>query len=547
MPGDQWALHAIYHSVMGHGDFARYILGSDYGKLHWSNRELRRPRQPSRKEKHDAFLSSLTEQQRFAWDIYYSTRINADICQRLKGLTEDASPERQYSEEEIAATVDLAEKKFTRTLGNRKQTIFLNLVKPYLDTPHHEQDELALEVSFAQRWIFKRVLELGWTVEKFGNFDRVIETYGNTGRSSDKSERMGKKYQWIAYHELLAHLADNLEFREDTWDDVPGEYSGPWQLWLRDIDPSCLLTKTFRIRTIRDEKPWWAPVTFDQWRDESADVAWRKRIDLLPDLSLIPIVKEPRTGKEWLVLETFYNWEEPTPPEVERYNVPRRTIWYALRSYLVRKEDENRFYTWATHQQLSGRSMPESHEQSRVLLGEFFWGPAFQYFNTPYHCHAGWTDDGGRLPCSVLVTTDQYFQERPGYDCSIEETISFYLPAKFIADEMHLQWHGVEGRHHAPSGELAAMDPSVREKGPRALLMDKELLVSFLDANGYRLVWTLVGEKDEIGGRRCDNEWPGRLEISAAMVIESGQVTGMSTAYFVKAQNDKEKVSQYQF
>ena len=44
-----------------------------------------------------------------------------------------------------------------------------------------------------------------------------------------KPERLGKKYTWIALHELLARLSDNVEYREDSGGLEPTLYNGPWQ------------------------------------------------------------------------------------------------------------------------------------------------------------------------------------------------------------------------------------------------------------------------------------------------------------------------------
>lgn len=546
MPDEQWALHTIYDSVMGHGDFARYILGSDHGDLHWSSRQLGKPRAPSRKEIHDGFVSSLTKRQLKAWEDFSVTRTNVDMYRRFDTELRNKTFGREFSETELDTAIYVSEMNYLKTLGKKKTQTYHEVVKPYLEAPYHEQDEFALKVNLAQRWVFKRVLDLGWTVEKFGKFDRSRDRYDNSGRSADKSERIGKKYQWIAYHEFLAHLADNLEFREETWRDEHSEYHGPWQLWLRDIDPSCLLTSSCKTRTMRDEKAWWASVTFDQWRTEPDEIAWRKRTDLLPDISSLPVVVDPQTGKEWLVLECFYRWEEPTPPEVEKYDIPRRDIWYMLKSYLVRKEDEGTFFDWAKNQHFMGRWMPESREQSKVFLGEFFWSPAFKHFDTPYYCHDGWTQGRDGQPCPILVTSDQYFHERAGYDCSIDETISFYLPAKWIADEMDLNWRGIEGCYYSNLGELVTQDPSVHAPGPRALLMDKELFASYLAEKGYGLVWTILSEKDELGGGMRHKNWPGRMELSGTMVLRNGRPKGVATAYFVKTESDREKIQTFE-
>ena len=82
-------------------------------------------------------------------------------------------------------------------------------------------------------WVADRALSLGWTKALFPN-DFGVDRNRHHG---PRIERIGKKYQWIAYHELLARLADNfwiideyrppLLHRYDTPNDVP---------FIRDIE-----------------------------------------------------------------------------------------------------------------------------------------------------------------------------------------------------------------------------------------------------------------------------------------------------------------------
>jgi DNA-binding transcriptional regulator GbsR (MarR family) len=62
-------------------------------------------------------------------------------------------------------------------------------------------------------WICRKAYELGWDYEKHGKFDHNI----NSGRGRDpaKIERIGKKYQWIAYNEYICNLADNYQKKKD--------------------------------------------------------------------------------------------------------------------------------------------------------------------------------------------------------------------------------------------------------------------------------------------------------------------------------------------
>ena len=537
MPEEEWALESIFDSVMGRGDFASYVIGADRKSLQWSKRRLKEDRLPTPKEQFEAFEISLTGRQRKAWSYYLDFRYCAEkLCKRLDTSVRASREDSQKVASVLSAELEKEERRFRRTLGKKKANALSEVVLPYLDDPPAEEDELALPPSTAQRWIFKRVLDLGWTVERFGRFDRYVSRSGDYYRSANKPERIGKKYEWIAYHEFLAHLADNLEFREDSWSEKPDVYEGPWQLMLRDIDPSSLLRSTCRNHHWEPNEPaWWVPVHFDAWTEESDEIQWLKCADLLPAMKALPIATDLETGREWFVLESFYRWEEPTPPEVDRFNISRRTIWYMLKSYLVKADDEESFCEWAKEQHFMGRWMPEAPSQTQVFLGEFFRMPSFKYFNNPYDGRAGWTKmsrNPNPLPCEILVTSDSYLQEGGLYDRSIEDTISIYLPAMDIVNNMGLSWRGSDGHSYDRVGNMVAQDPSTKTEGPQALLMDKQLMTDFLNSKGYRLVWTLLGEKDVRGHRGRDENWPGRMEISGYMRMKEGQVFGEAKAYW---------------
>ncbi len=92
-------------------------------------------------------------------------------------------------------------------------------------------------LSLIQRYVLWRVFDLGWTTERFSEFDQFVRRQSH-GREESKPERIGKKYQWIAYHEILAYIADHYQYRERYREDEGGQaYEGPWQEYLRDIEP----------------------------------------------------------------------------------------------------------------------------------------------------------------------------------------------------------------------------------------------------------------------------------------------------------------------
>ena len=64
----------------------------------------------------------------------------------------------------------------------------------------------------AERAIFDRVLDLGWTPERFKAID------SRRGQSDDEPvERFGRKYQWIGFYEVLGRITDNHD-ASPSWD-----------------------------------------------------------------------------------------------------------------------------------------------------------------------------------------------------------------------------------------------------------------------------------------------------------------------------------------
>jgi hypothetical protein len=521
------ALWLIYDSVMGSnsvtgGDFTRYVIGTSSVRFPWSSRRLGQAHALSQKERYQNFISTLTSKQGKMWERY--ERIRRDSIRRwLMALSgPNAESEREEAEDEIAR----AERSFRSTLGKKKLATFEEHILPYMEDPQRFEREYDFDLSLAQRWIFQRVLDLGWTEARFGGFDRSLTRYGS--RESHKPERIGKKYQWLAYHEFLARVSDNFEFRGDGWSDQPTFYDGPWQLdFIRDIDPSLLFKRTGHARWELDTKSWWFASPYSAWDVDAHDDEWLRRSEDLPLAQTLIEVTDPQDRSEWLVLEASYEWNQSILDE-ERSEVPRRHIWYILRSCLVQKSQKDEVANWARAQQ-SSDWMPSAYGLTPVFLGEFFWSPACEWY-----CGDEWTSGFAYpVPHPVLVLAEQYFREDTGYDCSIDETIQGYLPAKWFADHLGLHWNGDGACFCDHRGEVIAFDPSVTTSGPSALLVRKEALVEFLNNQGYDILWVILGEKAVVGGSMSGAEWPGKLQLYGVYSGLEGKVHGSVATTFI--------------
>ena len=512
-----------FENSIFNGDFAIYIIGINSGYTPWISQPLDRPIKPTTEKIYEQFVESLTERQTKSWKKYQDTKDCVDYYRELETQLRIEVFEQEYTEQELEEEVTKALKYFRNTLGKKKTQIFDESVIPYLEntteTRIKDNNKNRFDLNLIQRWIFWKIFDLGWTSELLGHLNLGTK---NNGRSAHKAERTSKKYQWLAYHEILARISDNFHFKGDSWNqnDKLG-YQGSWQLHVRDIDPSCLLKDTPQAKSDNNNLPWWSSSKYDAWNLMPDNIDWLKSENDLPPIEPMIEIINPNDNSQWLALENHYTWHEPIPIDEDRYNFPKREIWYQIRSYIVHKKDIDYLYNWATQQNYMGRWMPESHESIDIFLGEFFHFPAFNYQNISYFSRDLWTqgrDD--KIPKPILVSTDKYLKESGSYDCSVDDSYLIYLPCHWLVEQINLRWNGVEGCFFDAQGNLIAFDPSVTEFGSNACLIKREALLKFLDKNNYDIFWTVLGEKMIING----SPKYGRLELSGAFRLQNGKL-----------------------
>lgn len=209
---DKEPYRELWSSIMEDGDFSRYTIGTNYNHSDWSGCKFNET-PVDRKQVFKTFKCKLTDQQK---DLYDATDpfIYDDKCEGIKF----GRVVGRKAQEEIKASKKL----FKNSLSYDLLSEFENEIEPYLD---HNNNLLETDKHFdlrlAQQFIFNRVIELGWDPEKHGNFDQQIGT--GRGRREAFQERIGKKYQWIAYYEYMARLADNFTRFEGYGDETKGK------------------------------------------------------------------------------------------------------------------------------------------------------------------------------------------------------------------------------------------------------------------------------------------------------------------------------------
>ncbi|HDU5866875.1 TPA: ATP-binding protein, partial [Klebsiella pneumoniae] len=519
---DKDPYRTLWSSIMGGGDFSRYIIGTNYNHSDWSGCKFNET-PIDRKQVYRIFKGKLTNQQK---ELYDATN---------PVIYDDKGEEIKFGDIKIKFGVAIGRKKpeeikaskelFKKSLSYELLSEFENDIEPYLD--HNNkllETDKHFDLRLAEQFIFNRVVELGWDPEKHGYFDRQIGT--GRGRRGSLQERIGKKYQWIAYYEYMARLADNF-IRFEGYGDERKEnlYQGPWEPYVRDIDPTILLKET-GTKKISNQEMWWLNDEVFDWTCSNEN--WVKSPTTITNPHALIEVKD-NNGDEWIVLESHPSWEEPKIIGNDDWGHPRKEVWCQIRSYIVKSEEFENFRCWAISQNFMGRWMPEATNRYELFNREFYWSEAFKFFRSDYYGGSDWilvTDrESGSNIADVSVTSINYLWEEE-FDQSKIESLTFLKPSNLIFEKMGLKSGEVEGSFNDKNGIMVCFAAEAVHASKPCLLVKKEPFLTMLSDNGFEIVWTLLGEKGVIGGSLTSNHHYGRQEFSGAFYYEESQLTG---------------------
>jgi hypothetical protein len=357
--------------------------------------------------------------------------------------------------------------------------------------------------ELGQRWIFERVLSLGWTPERFAEFERTYLRHG-VDRESHKPERFGKKYQWIALRELLARVADNFHMTAE-WGEEERQHEGPWQFYGRDIDPTLPPPPRSRddedddVRvgpTFAEDPPgvWWDPGGPRYLAsDPPVENDWASQMADVPSFETLVRHTDP-TGAQWAVLQGYFHWrEERVGRDDWQRERPRRARWSHIYAWLVDADRLSSLVSFLSTQSFMGRWMPEAGAVTNdAYLAEMPWAAAANEYPVEWRPVSRHAEDA--VDFEVVPAWEQYTWEGGGLDCSIEDSVEVSLPTSLLFNPAQLAWAAGTRTWRDPTGVVVAQHRSGRNRHS-ALLVSESWLKRQLNNGGLGLVIGWLGEK----------------------------------------------------
>jgi hypothetical protein len=350
--------------------------------------------------------------------------------------------------------------------------------------------------NYAIQLIFE---ELNYDAKLFGKFDCSI----GFGRArTGELERIGKKYQWIAFHKVLALLTDNIPFRKEHW--VCEKYYGTWEPYVRDIDPtSTFINKTDEYSSY-DQRPnlSWFPMNsipfkvqdHDKWlisEEGMSDEIFRNRIEFTDE-----------DKESWIALyssQTLYERDLNAKLDADTCE-----LWLFAQAYDVNKSCASEIMKNIKGHTTQGRNMPERRNY------------CYELFNKDYYLTAAYRERKEAYNDEMASTFDSLFDRKSANDNDITFAYEYTSPgegrtcyrlSEFIFKHLRLADGDREGEYVNTSGIVVAMDISINYHAPSMLLIRKSEIRQYLLDNNRVLIWPLLAEKSS--GRTLGNQFGG--------------------------------------
>lgn len=373
------------------------------------------------------------------------------------------------------------------------------------------------DARFARRYIWQRIIELGWTPERYANFERALG-YSGRGRDAQKIERISKKYQWIGLHEYLGLLSDSLLFRD--WNGANHPLRGAWELSVKDYDPGAALASPDLLSDQEDGPPFW-------WKAENPivmtdTVAEKQRWLTSCFPSFEPYLTLKHEQRKWIVLYAHLSFDEELGFGIERFKSAQMSQWVDVRVFLIPKPQlasklkilhDKDFFG-------DGCDIPQAHH---CWISEYPWHPGFAEIDESCRNNRTWLRGMGQ----------QFFLPI----CEISnESKNVLLPAPTLYRELGAALDAPLSAPRLTSTGLMEISDSNGHcifrgatQGGRVLMVDQESIMRYLTKHNYALVWAMLSEKMVWNGssRKGDS-----ARQSAVYVLgDDGDISGGHSVY----------------
>ena len=128
---------------------------------------------------------------------------------------------------------------------------------------------------------------------------------------------------------------------------------------------------------------------------------------------------------------------------------------------------------------------------------------------------------GIKTPCMSVFA--RLLAEANTKDNSLLGSVGLELPSAWLIRAMNLRLRDGHGSEYVDSdGVVRFFDPSLKERGAGAALVDREYFLKTVDGLGLEPIWYIAGEKDVYAKERSEGFGGSVMYVTAFRVVNGG-------------------------
>lgn len=425
----------------------------------------------------------------------------------------------------------------------------------------HFDVNLDIIFNYTLYFIFNK---LHYSERLLGEYDMNCLTHDRYSRI--KTERIGKKYQWIAFYNILARISDHNKTIDSILHPIKSNavFEGAWEPYVRDFDPT--LNTSFMTCTDAPVFAYLEKFLINTQKeniaagdkDEKAQTDWLNAFGYFHQNLKKTLCLYDNKGTEWIVLGAFLHAHH------DKANKFEFRVWSDVYAFFVSSKQKQAFKKCSSNKlNVVVQEFVSPHQTYSVFNREYPWSPSCKRFNKD-----AWIDvflETGKvtsvskpMPNMTLFATQDSkngfsFDFNPTsmsqsimikepetvyigkilhatstllweeeYDATKEYPISRDAPCAEMIETLNLKQIRFDGFFYDSNRCLAAFDLRLTQEHD-CFVVRKDLLDSFLKKTDLKLIWLVNCQKELY----ITNSPPSQLnKWQAVFYYESNVVKG---------------------
>ena len=318
--------------------------------------------------------------------------------------------------------------------------------------------------------IAKQIKDLGWD-DDLGELDNNRTNYN---RMENETERIGKKYQWMALYNIEAKLMDYYKIYD--WNHEYKKINYPWYNEFRHsyFDPTLLVC----FEPSKNEGQLKQAFDFGK---EIPNEEWIKKDFKAKSIDYIDLIDSRQ--RKWVLLKS---WQILHSNESQA-----KDAFIFCNGYFVKKEDDSSFANWISQKELYGRWLPENSDNIDHLLLEYPWTSMINWKE-----YNSFKEVGQGCPCLILPAVYSHLQEdHMGVNGDFTGSIDLPIPDIMNTLNLHVLPGSNSQKCYCADSKDEVISFSYSEKGIDSIYIRQDALEQYLSKKNYSLFLCFSAEK----------------------------------------------------